>query len=398
MESTERAILRSVAPLAVKGERSLAVVFEPRLNALNPLRLLLAIGVIVYHSFPLTGRSAPGGDLLGSVFVDGFFAISGFLLVRSWLRRPQWWPYMRARLIRIMPAFYVCLLVTVVIFAPLSLALQQRPPSPDFIAQDWGYLHRNAFLWMNQFGISDTLDSVPFPDVWNGSLWTLAWEFICYLGVLVLGVSTLLRRDWTIPVLFFLSLVWLVVVTFHRTNYYIVNVGPRFAVMFLAGAVIHRYSHRLPAAWWLVGASLLVVIVSSLLLPDYRVIAALPLAYVCIASGALVKHPRLRFGNDLSYGTYIYAFPIQQILAVVGLHKMGVPVFFAAAVALTLPMAALSWFLVEKPAQRLNRSVFSTGPSSTSLETSVPPLTTADPIILDTPPGTLATRDCPDRD
>jgi peptidoglycan/LPS O-acetylase OafA/YrhL len=89
------------------------------------------------------------------------------------------------------------------------------------------------------------------------------------------------------------------------------------------------------------------------------VLGAIPLAYAIIVSGALIRNRRLVLRTDISYGVYIYAFPIQQLLVVCGLAFLAPPVFAIIAAALTLPLAALSWFLIEKPAlklkSRLNR-------------------------------------------
>jgi peptidoglycan/LPS O-acetylase OafA/YrhL len=60
-------------------------------NALNLMRLVLASSVIVWHSFTVTGHPLANthfGQLLGDMPVDGFFAISGFLLCASWFRKP----------------------------------------------------------------------------------------------------------------------------------------------------------------------------------------------------------------------------------------------------------------------------------------------------------------------
>ena len=89
--------------------------FDPRANGLNAVRLLLASGVIIWHAFPVTGQDIPDGplrQLLAFIWVDGFFAASGFLIVSSWMRRPNWWAFLSARLLRILPAFYTCLIVT----------------------------------------------------------------------------------------------------------------------------------------------------------------------------------------------------------------------------------------------------------------------------------------------
>lgn len=76
-------------------------------------------------------------------------------------------------------------------------------------------------------------------------------------------------------------------------------------------------------------------------------------------SGSLIHNPRLNLRNDLSYGTYIYAYPVQQLLVVMGLGSLNLLLFFAIATAATVPLAAFSWFVVEKQAislkSRLNR-------------------------------------------
>ncbi|SRR5690349_2652646 len=89
-------------------------------------------------------------------------------------------------------------------------------------------------------------------------------------------------------------------------------------------------------------------------LPDYRLIGAIPLAYILIVSGALIRHKHLQLHTDLSYGVYIYAFPLQQMLLIAGLNMRPL-LFTAISTAVTLPVAALSWFVIEKPALSLKR-------------------------------------------
>jgi peptidoglycan/LPS O-acetylase OafA/YrhL len=112
----------------------------------------------------------------------------------------------------------------------------------------------------------------------------------------------------------------------------------------------------IPARWSLVAVSVAVVLVASLL-PDYRLIAAVPLAYAIIVSGALIHNERFKLRTDLSYGVYIYACPIQQLLVICGLGTLNPIVFGIIGAVATLPFAALSWFLVEKPAMVLKARI-----------------------------------------
>lgn len=339
------------------GGSLLSTAFDPKLNGLNAIRLLLAVSVIVWHSFPLTGTprpAAPIAQLLGDGGVDGFFAISGFLIVSSWMRRPHWWPYLRARLLRILPAFWVCLIVTAAIIAPVGVWLAGQHLPDGYGRAAALYLGENSLLKINAWDIGGTPAGVPYPGVWNGSLWTLWWEFLCYLGVLGVGLARVLRYRATIPAVFALCLVGSVLADAHLVhNYYLVN-GSRFGLMFAAGALVHQLRHRLPtrAVDLVITAA---IVAGASLLPDYRVLAAVPLAYLLIAVGATLRLQALRLRNDISYGTYIYAFPVQQVLASAGLYRLGVPLFAAIAIPITFLLAAASWFGVEKPAMRLTR-------------------------------------------
>lgn len=335
--------------------KKLADVFDPRANALNAVRLALSVGVIVFHAFPLTGSRIgyrPVDQLLGSFFVDAFFAISGYLILSSWMRRPRWWPYLRARLLRIMPGFWVSCLVTAFVIAPVAILLAGSGFPARFPADGVGYLLHNGLLRVRQYDISGTPVGVPYPHVWNGSIWTLWWEFLCYLGVLALGLARVLRWRVTIVIAFALTLVVFVATAYGPVHQYYLDNGARFGLMFLAGSMVYTFRDRLPASWSLVGVAGVIVLASAWL-PDYRLVAALPIAYLVIVSGALVTDARLRLPNDISYGTYIYAFPVQQLLASAGLHKLGVPLFAIVSVVLTLPFAAASWLAIERPALKL---------------------------------------------
>ncbi len=126
--------------------------------------------------------------------MEGFFALSGFLITRSGERLSSG-RFLWHRLLRIMPAYWVCLLVIAVIFAPIvwhaSHGLTEYPTStPNPI----GFVLNDFLLSNNQQQIGDTLASNPYPTLWNGPIYTLPYEFACYLIILALAAMRVLNR------------------------------------------------------------------------------------------------------------------------------------------------------------------------------------------------------------
>jgi peptidoglycan/LPS O-acetylase OafA/YrhL len=333
---------------------------DPRRNALNAWRLVLATGVIIWHSFLTTGHHIsfmPARQLLSEVFVDGFFAISGYLITSSWLRDPRLRDYFVARGLRILPGVWVCVVVIAFVVAPIGVTMQGGS-AKDLVSSGapLQYVLTNIpAVGGLMFDIGGTPSGVPYPGFWDSSLWTLIWEVFCYFAVALLGVAGLLRRRWPVPVVFAVALGCSVVATLPTDatpQQMIAYAAARFALMFSAGALVHQVRNVVPARWSLVGLSAIIVLASSLL-PSYRLVAAIPLAYMIVTSGALLRNERLRLRTDLSYGVYIYAFPIQQLLVIGGLATLNPLLFALIAAVAVLPVAATSWFLIEKPALSL---------------------------------------------
>jgi peptidoglycan/LPS O-acetylase OafA/YrhL len=362
----------------------LGQVFDPRNNALNAWRLLLASEVILWHSFPLTGRFvafAPARQLLFSLGVDGFFAVSGFLVTSSWLRHPRLRDYSAARALRIFPGFYACLLVTAFVIAPISVAIQGGSATKLWSSgASLQYVLMNSALLMLKPDVGGTPTGIPSAGAWNISLWTLIWEMFCYIAVAAFGIAGLLTRRWFLPTIMVLAAVsaaMLPPMTFPGA-WTIQQAVARFAMMFVAGALLNQFRTAIPARWSLVGLSLVIVAGASLM-PDYRVLGAIPLAYAIIVSGSLLHHKRLQLRTDLSYGVYIYAFPTQQLLIIIFGASVLTPIlFFPLATLATLPLAALSWFLVEKPALSLKKRLLRR-PGATAPATVDPSPELADP-------------------
>lgn len=347
--------------------------FDPRNNALNAWRLAMAMGVVLWHSWPITGRTVsfePAHQLLRDMWVDGFFAMSGFLITWSWFKHPRLRDFCIARALRILPGFWVCLMVIAFVIAPLGVALQGGSPGRLLLSLDpIKYVLANIALQIQQPGIAGTPTGVPWPGDWDSPLWTLSWEALCYILIAGLGVLGLLRRRWLTTALLALAILWSALLPpvsalLHElppgvqqidaatAGLIAQGVAARFAVMFLSGTFLYQFRNVIPARFSLVAVCVIVVLAASLL-PNYRLVAAIPLAYALIVSGALIRNKWLNLRTDLSYGVYIYAWPVQQLLVICGLAFLNPLVFAVVATITTLPLAALSWFVVEKPSLAL---------------------------------------------
>lgn len=334
--------------------------FDTRNNALNAWRLMLAISVILGHSFTLTGHEGNIAQYLAAGGVDGFFAVSGFLITASWLRQPHLREYSIARALRILPGYYVCLIVTAFIIAPVGVAIQGGPALKLLLsAAPFQYVLMNIAVATLKVDVGGTPTGIPYPGTWNSSLWTLMFELACYFAVAGIGLLGLANRRWVSPAILALAVLSAALLppfsTHEPFTVQLAAATARFAIMFAAGALLYQWRDVIPARWWLVGVSVVVVLLGGTLLPHYRMLGGIPLAYAIIVSGALIRNKFLRLRTDLSYGVYIYAFPIQQLLIICGVGVLNPIVYSIVATICTLPLAAASWFLIEKPAMSLKR-------------------------------------------
>ena len=335
---------------------SLADTFDPRANSLNALRLLLASAVLVSHSWRFVyGEVDPlgrltGGIEIGGVAVDGFFLLSGFLIVRSQLRAPSTGRYLWHRFLRILPGFWVCLVTTAVVFAPLLWWLERnRIDGYPWTGSDSAltYVVANVGLRMNQFNIGDVRGGQAL----DGSLHTLFFEFLCYLMIAALGALGILRHRRVVVLAGACGFTLLAAVDAvgggeRLSGTYTV----RFAGIFLVGSVMYLYAERIPLSRWLVPPALALLVVAAAVPATYLVFAPAALGYLLLYAATCARFARVGAERDLSYGIYIYAWPIQLVLLEVGVGHAGLVAYVVAALALSAFAAGLSWRFVESQA------------------------------------------------
>lgn len=337
-------------------------------NGFDVARLVLATLVVFEHSYYLPFKSykaeplyiLSGGQTdFGSLGVNGFFAISGFLITRSCLLTDSAPHYFEKRIARIVPGFLLASCLGLLVFGPLGA---------DNVASYFAHVNWRAtvvkILSLHQSGGGETLLHNPVKSMIDGTLWTIRYEFDCYIFVAILWGLGLLRRGFVIVLLIAL------LVSFGLQNHGIialpvVNYGipaifmsspnnwPRLFGYFFVGAAFYLWRDAIPKSSALFVLSIVILLFAMRF--GGAEIAMLSAGAYALFFAALSRgrSPRL-FGRkvDLSYGIYLFGFPIQQLVIAASHQTIGPELLFIVSFPLTCGIAYLSWTFVESPSLR----------------------------------------------
>jgi peptidoglycan/LPS O-acetylase OafA/YrhL len=333
-----------------------------RWNNFDFVRVLAALCVLLSHQFALNGLPEPVFlklHSLGGVGVLIFFTISGFLVAQSWHADPHVGRFAARRLLRIWPGLAVLIVLAALVWGPLVSSLSfteyfRHPQLPTYF---------NNLRFSFRDGLPLRFEGNALPTAVDGALWTIPLELKCYLALALFGIAGLLRRRWVVPGLTVLVLTAYAIVEprgdrlvaiFDWTleNRFLVEFGLFFfaavALWRLNALASGRRAMLLTAAGWTLGAA--AVAADRPLLGLW---CALPITVLAFGTASLPYLRRAgRFG-DLSYGLYIYAFPVQQTLIWLLKDKLPWGAVLALTLLVTFTLAFASWHLVEKRALRL---------------------------------------------
>jgi peptidoglycan/LPS O-acetylase OafA/YrhL len=322
------------------------------------LRLFLATLVIVSHSFEIIDGDRDREPLtrlfhtlsLGDLAVNGFFVLSGFLIVQSWQRNPQLVRFLQNRVRRIHPGFIVASLVCGLVVGPLG-----ADPSRYF-AEFKFFRFFGSMLILRSPIIPPVFAGTPDPVV-NGSLWTIPYEFRCYCLVALLGLVGLVgrRRLWLV---FSLAALGISVVARSLPalpgHIQFLAGDPahlsRFIAYFCAGGCFCLFRDRILYRPWLAVVATLLVL-PCLFRTETAQVALVTLgayAFLTVAFADIPVVERFRTYPDISYGVYLYAWPVQKLLLWYFPLLSPWELFGLAFVASSV-CGLLSWHLVEGP-------------------------------------------------
>ncbi len=356
-------------------------------NSFDAIRLIAAFAVLVGHQFALTGRAEPdvsGFTTLGGLAVTVFFVTSGYFVSGSWENDPRvtsfWWK----RILRLFPALIAVVALSILVLG----AFETNLPVSEYLRESatWTYW-KNATLVL---GIQYHLPGVfteNLSSAVNGSLWTLPVELLMY--ALVFGAGFVFRRmsRWVFPVMTVVFAIGWVIV--HQSGKFPVRMTlPMYqtldlGVFFFAGASIRAFrSHiRLSPFWVMAGAFLAFIVIGQGGIGTRIVLwVVLPPLVLLVGAQSSAFGRRISAFGDVSYGVYLWAFPVQQVVIRHWLPTVGFAVSIFLAAGLTFVLASLSWFLIEKQALKLKGKFWMReGPESPTSDQSLTPVVPANP-------------------
>jgi peptidoglycan/LPS O-acetylase OafA/YrhL len=331
-------------------------------NHFDFIRLSMALLVVWSHSFALylgTEANEPVSLIFNGLYNSGkigvmaFFVISGFLITKSFVRSKSTWLFMQSRVRRIYPGYLVATTICAFIVIPLyssNLSLT--------VFEVVETLGANLLL-KNHFPPSNAFAANPTPNAVNGSLWSIPYEFWCYIGVAILGMLGLLLNRW-------LTLCALIATLAGRVALDVLGKKPGGGIIehvigwpymwlvilpsFLLGMLAYTHRDFIPRSRILLAALVAGAIISSHLnehLANMLVAPALAYTTFYIAFDS-VKLPRASRWGDFSYGTYLYAYTIQQMLYASYGRNLNFAAYIILSLLTSLIAGVISWYLVER--------------------------------------------------
>jgi peptidoglycan/LPS O-acetylase OafA/YrhL len=330
------------------------------------LRILFATLVLLSHAPEITEGNA-SRELLhrltrapitfGVLGVDGFFVLSGYLIVQSWLGDPEFFNFLRKRVLRIVPGYLVAVVVSTVAVGLLA-------PGTAFFFRGLGLQFIKSVLLLSSPATPPVFPGHPYAMV-NGAMYTIGYEFRCYLLVALLGLCGLLRRP---NLVLLMTTVLLSSLLFpapfgmmHRPRHMEAIMGQpglffRLTAVYLVGCCFHLFRHR-------IAFRPMFAVIATVTMAVFFVFAPARAELGLVLCGGYLMFyfgqmhlPRLSGMSrlpDISYGIYLYGWPVESLW--IWFHQGSPWIAFAGSTVICFGLGWLSWHFVERPALTLKR-------------------------------------------
>lgn len=345
--------------------KNLAELLKGRENYFDLIRLIAAVLVIFSHAYPLSGSGKEdplyqftnGQITLGNLAVCIFFIISGLLITNSYLYSDNIITFLKARLLRIFPGLIGVIFVSTFLLGPMVTSLS----FVDYIRNEGVVQYLKAvFLFPMQWSLPGVFEENAYKGVVNGSLWTIPFEFLCYLLIGLFGVFRLLRKRLIIlliTIMTFYCYVFFDQINPAGSGHFLgleIKTIIELLMFFLIGCIACLFKDKITFNKKVVMMGLITIFVSMVyggFKPLFAVFGSYIILYLAFLPQSRLS--KITSFGDFSYGIYLYAFPIQQLVTFWYGGQTSVLANFSISMPITLVFAVISWNIVEKNSLKL---------------------------------------------
>lgn len=338
-------------------------------NNFGFLRLLFAYLVIFSHSTELVYIN-PSKDLLhaltgvtfGWLAVDGFFLISGYLIYQSYENSKKISSYVLKRVLRIYPGFIVASVLSIIFVVSVTSNWQAFI---QFNLHAWLRLVIKTFSLSTPY-VSGLIMNASVQHI-NDSMWTIRYEFMCYLMVPFIALIAPTKKSVSIIALVFISA--LIYITANEIKLFVRNSAFfdlfqffRLSSAFLIGTCFYKYRDAI--TWnkkYNLFCCFALIILWIVKLTFFEIGLIVFGSYLLFNFSFNFKNRMIeRVGSktDISYGVYLYAWPI-QITIIQYYTSINPWLLSAMTIILSTICGYISWICVEKPFINMKKKLIS---------------------------------------
>lgn len=335
-------------------------------NNLNFIQFIMAILVIYSHAFPIA-TAQNGGEIIkdltdsqysfGNLAVAAFFIISGFLVSASYENSTGIFAYLKKRVFRIFPGLFAVLLLGALVLGPLVTTLPLSQYFTNY--QTWSYI-KGVFMHPLYWNLPGVFEQNLYGSSVNGSLWTIPYQFGFYILLGIVGFLGLLKFKKVSLSLFF-AFVFAYLMKdnlFPNITHFLsmpLNDWLYLGMYFTAGMTAYAYRDKTELNRQ--GAMIcLTLLLFAWVAKEYFLSTSIFGTYLILYLGYCTKPVKCKMAK-LSYGMYIYGFPVQQLFTHLFGGSMNPYLNSMLSIPVVLLLAWLSDRFIETPIAKLEKYV-----------------------------------------
>lgn len=347
----------------------LSTSLQDRGNNFDLLRFIAAVLVFTEHAFPIFTGKPVKFDLCSILFnftygatgILMFFAISGFLVTHSLIQSKNWFQFMVKRILRILPGLSFVVIVSVLMAGIFLTHLDfityiKHPVTLKYI--------QNILIFRSYYELPGVFENNLYTHSVNGSLWTIPFEFTCYILVSLILIIRYFRKPWIMTILFFILFSGYLFFEPYTASWVIPVIGISIKslylplLFYLSGTCYYLWRNKLKfTPIWIVFYLLLLIPISLQFVGQEWLALILPYLLLSIAFSKYIPANGFARMGDFSYGFYLWAFPVKQTISYYFVGTWSLTMMIVTSFIITLAISIISYHLIEKPALSLKKKL-----------------------------------------